>query len=274
MKKRIVYAALLCSWALLAAISCDQDNEGKKHLPENEGLTFFATANELLAAPADTCIAYEIGRGNTKGRLEIPLVAGCDPAVFTLPSTVVFEDGAGTASINIPLKKTTLGVTYPITLAFDSVQASPFGYFKTSLTVMRDYKWLPSGVAEMYSGWAGNEEGIDVSVEQAEGSKPSRYRLVSPFYVIEPEFCPKPGSHFVFELNENHQALKFPDAQKIGELYEGKEVYFFSSEKGDTFTNEGNTFTVTGLFFLGDGRNFGRLSEVFIWKEGYPGKME
>jgi hypothetical protein len=274
MKKYTIYAGIIGSLFLLATVSCDQENEGVKYAAKNEGIAFLTPESEILAAPTETSVSYKIVRSSVNGKLELPLVANYDETVFTLPATVVFEDGAGTALITIPLEKTELGVAYPITLAFDSIKSSPFGFFKTTVSVMRDYNWLSAGVAEVYSGWVGNDEGIDVNIEHAEGTTPGRYRLVSPYYVMEPDYCPKPGYHLVFELDENHNALRFLDGQKIGETDSTYgEISFFSSEDGDTFTNEGNTFTILGWFYV-DAGGFGQMPETFIWKEGYPGNAE
>jgi hypothetical protein len=274
MKSFNIYSGIICSLFLLATASCDQENIGAKYTSENEGVTFLAAENEFLVSPDETSIAYKIARGNVSGKLELPIVADYDADIFTLPSTIVFEDGAGTATLTIPMEKTELGVAYPITLAFDSIKSSPFGAFETTLTVMRDYNWIPAGVAEMYSSWVGNEDGIDVNIEHAEGTNPSRYRLVSPYYIMEPSYCPKPGFHLIFELDENHNALKFFDGQKIGETYEDYgDIFFFDAESGDTFTNEGNVFTIMGWFYVGAG-SFGQMPEFFVWKEGYPGGAE
>jgi hypothetical protein len=271
MKRFNIYTGIIGSLLLLATASCDQENEGVKYTAENEGIAFLTAESEILAAPTETSVTYKIVRSNVNGRLELPIVADYDEAVFTLPSTVVFEDGAGTAGITIPLEKTELGVAYPITLSVDSVKSSPFGFFKTTVSVMRDYNWLSAGVAEFYSSWVGNEEGIDVKIEHAEGTNPSRYRLVSPYYVMEPDYCPKPGYHLVFELDENQNALHFFDGQKIGEADpDYGEIFFFSSEDDDTFTNDGNVFTILGWFYVGAG-GYGQMPETFIWKEGYPG---
>ncbi|MDR0349224.1 MAG: hypothetical protein LBH90_07010 [Tannerella sp.] len=277
MKRFNIYTGFVCSCLfLLLTVSCNQENAGEKYLPgENESVSFLASENSILAPPSATTATYIVVRGNVNGRLELPITANCDQDIFTIPSSIVFEDGNGKAELSIPLEKTTLGESYPISLSFDSVKSSPFGHFKTTINVMRDYNWLPAGVAEMYSGWVGNEEGIDVNIEHADGSNPARYRLISPYYVMEPDYCEKPGFHLVFELDADYNALRFLDGQKIGEIYEdnGDDIYLFSANNGDTFTNEGNEFTVTGTFYISLGA-FGQIPEVFIWTEGYPGNTE
>jgi hypothetical protein len=255
---------------LFLMTSCDQKNAGEQYTFANEGVTFLASRSSIMAQPSETTATFKIVRGNLNGRLELPVTASYDQDIFTIPSTVVFEDGAGEASLSIPLDKTILGVTYSIALSFDSIRSSLFGYFKTTLSIMRDYNWVSAGVAEMYSSWAGNSEGIDVKIEYADGTNPGRYRLVSPYYALEPAYA-SAGSHLVFELDANHNALNFPDQQKIGELYDGTyDIYIFSSEDGDTFTNDGNKFTILGSFYVSIG-GWGQMPEVFIWKDGYPG---
>lgn len=252
--------------ALLTTLSCNQENIGVEYSDTNEGVSFFYKTSSLLAETESTSITYQIGRSNTAGRLELPLETEYDTDVFTLPSSVVFEDGSGIATLTIPLENTILGTTYPITLAFDKVKASPFGYFETTINVMRDYLWLPAGVAEMTSAWAGAT--ADVGIEQADGASPARYRLVSPYFELEPDYC-EPGFHLVFELDENHNALNFFDGQKIGETYDG-DILIFYAVAGDTFTNNGNVFTIMGNFYDDTG-GWGSMPEVFTWKEGYPG---
>jgi hypothetical protein len=271
MKRVNIFMGIIACLLMLMITSCNQDNIGAEYSSEeNESVTFLAKTSDILAAPTETNVLYKIARANVNGRLELPIVADCDTDVFTIPSTVVFEDGKGTADISIPLDKTVLGVTYPVSLSFDSVKSSPFGYFKTTLNITKDYNWSSAGVAEMSSGWAGTTE--DVKIEYAEGSNPSRYRLVSPYYELEPDYCKNPGYHLVFELDGQHNALNFLDQQKIGELYSDTyDIYIFSSANGDTFTNQGNVFTILGSFYVDIG-GWGQVPEVFIWKQGYPGE--
>lgn len=273
MKKVNIFTGTVACMLLVLAVSCNQENIGTEYLPENEGVTFLAEENDLLTTPSETNLSYNIVRANVNGRLELSITADCDNDIFTIPSTVVFEDGKGTATLSIPLEKLELGITYTVQLSFDSIKSSPFGYFKTTLNITKDYIWSSAGVAEMYSSWAGNSEGIDVNIEYAEGSNPSRYRLISPFYKLEPDYATT-GFHLVFELDASHNALNFFDDQRIGETYENSnDICFFSSARyGDTFTNEGNEFTVLGSFFVIGVGSWGQMPEVFIWKEGYPGE--
>lgn len=263
-----IYTEIICSLLLFMTASCDQENRGAEYVLSGEGVSFLTASSSISALPSETSANVAVSRGNTKGRLEVPITAAYNENVFSLPSSIVFEDGAGTANLSIPLEKTVLGTTYSITVAFDSALTAINGKFKTTFNIMRDYVWVDAGIAEMTSSWAGVT--ADVKIEAAKDSNPKRYRLMSPYNALEPAYCPKSGFHLVFELDNNFNALNFLPGQLIGETDATYgSVYFFRS--GDTFTNDGNEFTVNGTFYVSAG-SYGRMPEIFVWKKGYPGE--
>ena len=235
MKTFNFYITIICSLFLFMVTSCDQENIGEKYTLSNEGVAFLTGTSEIIASPDQTSTDYKIIRGNTQGRLELPLTATYDHEIFTLPSSVVFEDGSSFAVLTIPLENTVLGTSYPIVLEIDSVKASPYGKFKTTLNVMRDFNWISFGTAYWTDGVVAYIFGMPtdpypVELQQADGVE-GMFRMVNPYgvgvyeYTEEGDLVRDPSYIIIDATNPNQVYIK---EQGLGIDYGYGEIYFVS----------------------------------------------
>jgi hypothetical protein len=208
----------------------------------------------------------------------VNLVVDDPDGLFNVPSSVTFAAGATEAEIPVTFDFQ-LGQKASLTVGFDDADAYIYSRPSCTISVLRDYVWVSAGVASMTSSWAGGP--VDIPIQFAEGSNPLRYRLESPYYYLEPDYCPEQGYHLVFELDENYNALNFLEQQYIGETSStGADIFIYWASRfpSNTFTNAGNTFTVVAHFlYLNEDNSisgWANLTEQFVWKEGYPGKVE
>ena len=192
MKTFNIYIAIICSLFLFMTTSCDQENIGNEYALDNEGVSFLGSTASITASPDQTSVDYKIIRGNTNGRLELPITATYDQDIFTLPSSVVFDDGSGMAILTIPLEKTVLGVTYTIKLAIDEKVMAQFGMVETTISVMRDYNWVSIGTALWTDGlvctiFSAPALTYPIKVEKAAEAN-GIFRMVNPYGLDEYEF--------------------------------------------------------------------------------------
>jgi len=230
--------------------SCDQKNIGAEYNSTNESVSFLGATSSIKATPDQTSVDYKIVRGNTSGKLELPITATYDQSIFTLPSSVVFDDGADAATISIPLENTALGTTYSIKLAFDSIMSSPGGTFKTTISVMRDFVWLPAGTGMWTDGIISYIFGEDqftypVDVEEAQDND-GLYRMVNPYGLgvyedTEAGDVVRNPSYVNIDARDPSKVLI--EQQGIGIDYGYGEIYFVSYTKNGYGTLQDKTIT-------------------------------
>jgi len=274
----VIFAISSVFFASCAVYENDADRESSPASPDGAQFYIFDnTPSSLSFLPSDEQkFVIKVGRDKTvaESAATIELVIDDPDNAFTLPSAITFEAGATESDIPVTFNFD-LGQKSTLTVSFAESDAYVYGKSKCTISVLRDYVWVSAGVAEMTSSWAGTT--VDVPIQFAQGSNPFRYRLESPYYYLEPDYCEFPGYNIVFELDENYNAANFPALQEIGEEADNGNPIMMYGFTGNSFTNVGNVFTIIAHFVYVNGSSYSgwaNMKETFVWKEGYPGKAE
>lgn len=217
-------------------------------------------------------LEISFGRYNEADAATVDLKVIDPDNMFNVP-TLTFAAGEKTKKIVITYDME-LGTNSDLTLVIPKDQAYWYGNDSIKLNVSRDYTWLEAGVVSFNSGWAGVTE--DVKIQKAKEGN-GLYRLVSPFYILEPDYAPNPGYHIEITLDENYNAVSLPNRlTDIGETSSsgGWWYLYWNTEQYGAFYNTGNVYTIEGAWASTD--SAGKLTlrslakEVFTWTEGYP----
>lgn len=157
--------------------------------------------------------------------------------------------------------------------------ASPSGKLASSVSINIDYTWVSAGSCLMTSTWVGNSDPIRIKIQKAkEGT--GLYRLVSPYWVMEPDYCDEdiaPSRHLQFVIDEEDgTAISVPTFIPLGEFNSsGAEYQWYFVTTGSlagycSFTNEGNTYTLNTLRYTDGSLYPTQGPEVWVWDDGYP----
>lgn len=280
--------------AALAALFTACSDEGHwdgYSVPDNQysfaqsSQSYSLIGNEEMAST----ITVEVYRTGKNGEVTIPLDIETDNAIMTIDTeSVTFANGSDVAQLIINVDNTAIetGVKYSttISLVFDGETLteennSITGSTSCTVSILRDYSWEIAGKAIVISSWAGNS--AEVNIEKAiqyniDGN--SLYRLTSPYYFLEPDYCPEPGYHLQFVVDANGNAVSVPVWQNIGEEYDATHNYYLycNPAQGHAFTNNGNKYAISGLWAVrNDSEILGAVAEAFEqfeWIEGWPGE--
>ncbi|MDD2286521.1 MAG: hypothetical protein PHQ11_14120 [Paludibacter sp.] len=258
--------------------SCEEEIVRDPSPVQSSGIQAFiyeSTPQNMVFLPANNqSFDILIGRKNTTDAVTINLSVSNPDNVFVIPTTASFDAGEAVDTLKVTFSMD-LGTSSKLTIVLDEEDTFWYGRDSITISVSRDYTWESAGVVSMTSSWAGAIEDVEI---QAAKESPGLYRLVSPYNVLEPDYCPEPGYHLQFVLDPvTYNAVSVPNRQLIGETYDDEgvtyDIEFFHADFGDTFTNEGNVYTIKGSFFFvtpGGAGVFDQMDEVFEWKEGYP----
>lgn len=238
---------------------------------------------------APSSVTIEVYRTGKNGELTIPVNVEIDNALMSTDSeSVTFANGSDVAQfvINVDNSAIEIGVTYSATvsLVFDGEtlteeNASLTGATSCKVSIIKDYTWQRAGKIMMASNWAGvmAELNIEKALEyNTDGNL--LYRILSPYYFLEPSYCPEPGYHLQFVVDANGNAVSIPMWQNIGEEYDAGYNYYLycNPAQGHSFTNNGNVYTMTGLWAVRSETTIlgavGEAKEQFQWIEGWPGE--
>ena len=121
--------------------------------------------------------------------------------------------------------------------------------------------------------WTESEEPARVQIEVST-SIPNHYRLVSPFYAMEPDYADE-GYHIEFYYDAATGEFTMDEGMYyIGEQYQGNDVflYYYPSNypQYNYLKNEGNVFVITSLW--GHGNSLWLPMPItFMWDDGFPG---
>ena len=281
MKFNKLYTILLISATTLSMIACSdyEDTEVASPVPEG-GTQAFISANtpaDLSYTPEkDQSFEVTIGRHNETEATSFFLEITDEGSFFTLPSEVSFAAGETVKTITISFDME-IGESGDLTLIVPDADRYIYGLDSVTISVLRDYTWEDAGIVSFTSAWAGGT--ADLSVQQAKEGD-NLYRIVSPYYVLEPDYCPNPGYHVEFTLDDSFNA-KSVITSDIGEVATGSSnwwLYWDSTgphASDCTFTNDGNSFSITGRWAYGTSAenltDYASATESFVWTTGYPG---
>ncbi|MBQ7852156.1 MAG: hypothetical protein IJ342_04670 [Muribaculaceae bacterium] len=269
--------AMLAVSALVT--SCSDEGSWDGYVEKGDVYTFDqASANyNFTPVTVQDSIVITLTRSNTAEEVVLPIVADLDEGL-TGPSEVKFAKGENQADYIITVGDLTIGEPLEATLSFDEELVSVSGAAECVVNIMLDYTWVSAGSCQMYSQWAGNSSPVRVPIEKAaEGD--GLYRFESPYYYLEPNYCPEPGYHVQFYLDENYNALALDQVTFVGEsLYAENDavlVWFANGSYGCQFVNAGSTFLINAVMgYVQDGGAIGLYNYETIqllWDRGYPG---
>lgn len=260
--------------------SCSDEGSWDGYVEKGDVYTFDqASANyNFTPVTVQDSIVITLTRSNTAEEATLPVVAEFDSEALTGPSEVKFAKGENQADYIITVGDLTIGESISATLSFDEELVSVSGDAECNVTVSLDYTWVSAGSCQMYSAWAGNSTPVRVPIEKAAEGE-GLYRLESPYYYLEPDYCPEPGWHLQFYLDENYNALALDQVTFVGEsLYSENDavlVWFANGSYGCQFVNAGSTFLINAVMgYVKDGGSIGLYNYETIqllWDRGYPG---
>ena len=279
--KSFLFSALAATAAL--ATSCSDEGEWAAYPQDTAAYSFAQATNNYNLVPTDEIpdsIEVRVRRNNTGGEVTLPLIVEYSGSVLKADTLVTFAEGNNEATCFIHfLSEPVIGQTEEMTIAFDTLtEVSVTGNASMTVSFLLNYTWLPAGSCNFISGWE-DTEGI-VQIQRANEYEGNLYRLVSPYYVLAPDYCPNPGYHLQFYLDENYEPLGMPRFQNIGEesSYGGYWTFYYNpSAEYCSFTREGTLFTINGAWAYGDASMgyglYNYATELFDWNDGYPGTV-
>lgn len=295
---KLYKSLFLAAVAAVAFTSCSDEGYWEQYEMTETQYSFDQTKQSfsLTAADALPSVKVALSRNTNKGEATLPLnISFSSPILSVADSSVTFADGSYTAElvVNVDEANIVMGTSYTANIAFavDSVNFFEHNYSvsgnKThAISIIKDYTWVSAGTVYMASNWAGGYAYVPVenAKEYANENGYKLYRLNSPYYYLEPSYCPKPGAHIQFILDAQGNAVSLAASfQAIGEAAsKGGEwyMYYSPSQPFCAFTNSGNIYTIlcgwayggpsVGSYYLG--ANDGK--EMFQWVEGWPGATE
>ena len=282
-KHSIIFMALLAITSMFA--SCSEGEYWDGYTDEGEKYSFQAASANFSYNAADVVPStyhVTIIRSNAGESVTLPVTAEFSE-IFSGAESVTFEAGKNSAeyAITVDTDAMAMGSTYTAKLSFDAEQASVSGISAYSLSLKKDYTWVSAGKCIMASNWAGAQANVAIekAAEYTEGGN-HLYRLVSPYYYLEPSYCPKPGFHVQFYLDADYEPLSLPRSQNIGEASsKGGNWHLFYFADGSyncAFTRNGDVFTINALWAYGpvDGSYglYDYAKEMFKWTDGCPVK--
>lgn len=281
--KSFLFTALAVTAAL--ATGCSDEAQWDA-FPQESAYSFAQASNNYSYVPTDeipSSFEVKVYRSNTNGQVVLPLVVDYSGNVLSTGDSVVFENGNNEATCVIEVENPVVGQTETMTIAIDTTAqayvTSPTGNMSLSFNFTLDYTWVAAGSCLFTSGWAGTEATLEI--QKASEYAGNLYRIMSPYYVLEPDYCPNPGYHLQFELDENYEPLTMPKFQNIGEESNGGgywTFYYNAAAEYCAFLREGTVFYLYGAWAYGDaslGYNlYDYAAEKFDWNDGYPGTVE
>lgn len=288
MKFNKLFISLACI-ATMSFVACEdyEDDYMAGELSEGIGLAFDAQTKSVKLLPSDTKFNVPLHRVNASSAasynvkiVKVDSISAVDPFCI-VPSTVSFAAGESTKNLTVDLAEgCSLQTTYNLVLALEGEVDNPYtsGSIESSVSVVIDYTWVSAGSVMMTSGWAGTSARINL---QKAKENPNLYRLVSPFYVLEKDYCDLgEGYHIQFYLDDDYNAVSLPLAQNIGESSSKGGVWnlYYTTEGSFasycSFTNANNVYTISGIWAYGDESlgysPYNTASESFVWDVNYP----
>lgn len=265
--------------AMVALTSCSEDGYWDGYKDKGTVYSFAQDAINCNYTPAtiEDSIIVTITRNTTAGTDTLSIDATFDSDVLIAStSEIVFNAGDNTAEMVIYINNLGIGQSVSGTLAFNEELVSVAGSAICEINVSLDYTWVSAGSCQAFSSWAGNQAPAIIPIEKAEEGD-GLYRLNSPYYHLEPDYCPEEGFHVNFYLDESYNAKKLDQFTFIGEALNGGEavlVWFANGNYGCAFANQGNTYQINAVMGYTSGTQIGLYNYetlLFMWDKGYPG---
>lgn len=238
----------------------------------------FPKPTETLSVPADGVApsTYEITvmRNTSGAAVTVPVIfsevnsSGQEVSVGLLSGAdeVTFPAGSNKAVYTINIADgLSAGTTYYAKISLEDpevadnqtqVDVNPNNKTFT-FSISQAINWTAAGTAEAVSDWVGNTDPISIPVQYASNVVLSGgmklYRLVSPYWVMEPDYAEE-GYNLQFYVDADNNAASFPSWQSMGEFQQGYEFFIgCPASMGCSFTNDGDVYTLNGYIAYGEG---------------------
>ncbi|WP_052356220.1 hypothetical protein [Bacteroides timonensis] len=243
--------------ATLSLVACDVS---ENHVPgEAFGIGVQAYINQEMQTsytykPTDEQVLnIPIYRENHESAATVHFDVTDPDYAFNVPTTLKFEAGESVKNLQVTFD-ITLGEVHQFTVTIAKGEVFTYGAPSLTFKVMRDYNWIDAGTALVTSAWVGNTQPIEVPVQKREGvtenGSNNLYRLYSPYFIMEPEYCPTEGASIQFYVDDKFNAVELPELQAMGyqDAANGLgNLYIYWKDVEDVtkvFTNVGNAYTI------------------------------
>ncbi len=285
------------AFAALALASCGNDFPTRDESPASEGFFIYETTHTIVTyTPDDAAVdSILIGRTSSLEAADLTLTVEVpEDGTITLPTTLHFAAGQQFDTVAIDASALPIGSSASISISIPKEDATYYGRNAITISYTKDYNWESRGTVHFVSGFW-NEEG-DVEIEKAVEATDSLFRLVNPYFEIDPAEETEEGSgekagdgysilsgqHLKFILDADYNVVSLDGAESDGAFvysnftglvdgsYGDIYLYWTSEEAADcTFSNSGNVFSLS-TYFIVDAGNFGAYTEQWTWTEGCP----
>lgn len=264
--KKILYT-LSVVLAVSTFCACDDSDEmGILYNPTNAEAIFTEKSSEYTFEPTDTNVCYvTIQRANSKGNAEVAVEFIDTTGLFTIPSTVSFEDGSYETTLAVSFEKEQLetGTPYNIGLKLPDL---PIAGKQTShkLTVTRDYTWEFFTECNMISVLF--EEGT-ATIEKAV-ENPS-YIKIKDLYSEGHELRLMLAGDGSISMLQDVNDYGFYDIATGAEYYSFGEIYAYLNPDPNVtkYNAEQNSIELSMYYYIELGYLFGYfISDVITWE--------
>lgn len=245
---------------LVFTYACTGDHVGEIYNPKNDLAEFSAKKQSVKIKDAsENVYLVEVSRDNISGRVEIPVTAATETNIFTVPSTVVFEDSVRTTTIRVEMNTTVMtpGAIYQLELNLPK-QVIKEKVVSTVLSVSKDYTWKPFATGTMTANLFGQYE---AQLMQAEEDA-SRFKLVAPYDAsADLEFIQNSDNTIALPEGPNKLGTYDFATGATHEEYGPIKSYIFPDSELDT---ENKILNLNIMFYVSAG-SFGQFVDTFTW---------
>lgn len=283
---KIILASLMAVGMLFAA--CTEEAPVREPSPaDNTSIVAYFSSDNATSIEVEPNASFPvvIARDNVADAATFELTyKETVEGAFTFDPTVSFAAGASTATINVTLnpvvkagEAATLTLTIPATAAtyYNNISVPVLDF-----NVTAGYLWVSAGTVAFMSQWSGGEEPVAVTIEHASDYSDEDgnllYRLNSPYYYADAQYCTVTGLHVQFLLDKDYNAVALNHPEGFLE-FENSGYYLYWDITGDykqycQFLNQGNIYAIIAPW--SDGASlYGPYQEMWQWVEGYPGAV-
>ncbi|MBP6867359.1 MAG: hypothetical protein KBC07_00015 [Bacteroidales bacterium] len=225
MKKFLnIFAVVSLSAVLLA--SCNTEQITKIYEPDGVAYSFINKAGNFTLPATNPVFSVRIFRNTTEGSGTVNIAATPSANVFTVPSTLTFEDGQGAADLTVSLtNEAAIGLIYNLKLTLSSEEVSVGGVGAIDLKVSLAYNWISLGNGQFYDSFTLYSIPT-VEILQAEGF--DRWRVMKPYtkeLLLEAEWDGWLGGtqsdYIEFWVIDDEKHVKWDTVWYAGLLYQG-----------------------------------------------------
>jgi len=226
MKKLLNIFAVVSLCAVLLA-SCNTEKINVTYTPDSAGYSFIAKATNFTLPATNPVFSIKVFRTTREGSATVNIAATASAAgVFSIPSSLTFENGEGTADLQISLtKEAVIGITYNLKLTISDEDVSVGGVKEINMRVNLAYNWISLGKGQFWDSWVLYSI-PSVEILKADGFE--RYRVMQPYtkeLLLEAEWEGWIGgtqsAYIEFWVIDDEKHVKWDTNWFAGLLYQG-----------------------------------------------------